>query len=90
MSNSNKNRDNHVTADNIVKSDATRVMLYSFPEQGKGKWRIQDDVVMGGRSGSKFKITEQNYGHFCGRVSLENNGGFCSIHLTVEKGLYYL
>jgi len=88
MSNSNKKLDNHATADNGIKTDSTQTMIYSFTKQGKGKWRVQDDVVMGGRSDSQLKITEKNYAHFSGRVSLENNGGFCSIHQTVEKNPY--
>ncbi len=88
MSNSDKNIDSPTTENNNVKSDSTRTMLYSFLEQGKGKWRVQDDVVMGGRSDSQLKITENNHAHFSGHVSLENNGGFCSIHQTVEKNPY--
>ena len=42
-------------------------------------WRIQDDVVMGGRSDGHFTITEEGYGRFYGHVSLENNGGFSSV-----------
>ncbi|MGB3142751.1 MAG: CIA30 family protein [Maribacter sp.] len=90
MSNSNKNIDGRITADTNVKSDQNRTMLYSFPEQGKGKWRVQDDVVMGGRSDSHLKVTENNHAYFSGRVSLENNGGFCSIHQTVEKDPYLI
>lgn len=90
MSNSNKNIDSHTSVDSDVKSDSTRVILYSFPEQGKGKWRVQDDVVMGGRYDSQLKITDKNHANFSGRVSLENNGGFCSIHQTVEKTPYII
>jgi len=71
-----------------TRSDST--ILYSFVEQGKGNWRVQDDVVMGGRSDSQLSLTEDNYAHFSGRVSLENNGGFCSIHQTVETNPYVL
>ena len=90
MSNSNKNIDTDSTDHNAAKSDSDRVVLYSFPEQGKGKWRVQDDVVMGGRSDSQLKITDENYAHFSGHVSLENNGGFCSIHQTVEQYPYVI
>jgi len=48
MSNPNKNIDTHSTDHKDVKSDSTSVILYRFSEQGKGNWRIQDDVVMGG------------------------------------------
>lgn len=87
MSNSNKNTDTQTT-NATTKSNSTPVMLYSFIEQGKGAWRVQDDVVMGGRSDSQLKMTDKNHAHFSGRVSLENNGGFCSIHQTVEKNPY--
>lgn len=90
MSSPNKNIDTYSTDHNYAKSDSTRMILYSFTEQGKGKWRVQDDVVMGGRSDSQLKITDENHAHFSGRVSLENNGGFCSIHQTVEKKPYVI
>lgn len=87
MSNSNSHLDTPITEDNL-ESDPARVILYRFSEQGKGKWRIQDDVVMGGRSDSQLKMTADGHAHFSGHVSLENNGGFCSIHQTVEKNPY--
>lgn len=83
MANSNNKIEN-----NSVKPGSKHEILYSFPEQGKGKWRIQNDVVMGGRSESKLKINEEKYAHFSGRVSLENDGGFCSIHQTTEDNPY--
>ncbi len=83
MSTQNKN-----VSSNDATSDSSGVILYNFTEQGKGKWRIQNDVVMGGRSDSQLKMTDDNHAHFSGRVSLENDGGFCSIHQTVEKDPY--
>ena len=83
MPNSNKNSDS--TDQPVTNTEKDSQMLYNFPEQGKGKWRIQNDVVMGGRSESQLKMTDDSVAHFLGRVSLENNGGFCSIHQTVEK-----
>ena len=62
--------------------------LYDFTKQGKGKWRIQDDVVMGGRSDSNLSMTEDGNIRFAGRVSLENNGGFCSFQQTTENDPY--
>ena len=85
MTNSNKNpKTDHATNDH-TENKSSGQMLYNFPEQGKGKWRIQNDVVMGGRSESQLKMTTESDAHFTGRVSLENNGGFCSIHQTSEK-----
>jgi len=69
---------------NELKSDSSRTILYSFPKQGKGNWRVQNDVVMGGRSSSLLKIIDNNYAHFSGTVSLENYGGFCSIRQKVD------
>lgn len=85
MANSNKNPADEKTEKTVAKTENNSKMLYDFTKQGKGKWRIQNDVVMGGRSESQLKMTEENYAHFTGRVSLENNGGFCSIHQTSEK-----
>ncbi len=88
MSHSDKNTDQNTPADNQSKSPTMREVLYSFRESGKGNWRVQDDVVMGGRSDSQLQMTPEMYAQFSGRVSLENNGGFCSIHQTTEKQPY--
>jgi beta-xylosidase len=64
--------------------------IYDFTKQGKGKWRVQNDVVMGGRSDSQLKMTEDSRAQFSGSVSLENNGGFCSIHQTTETNPYVI
>lgn len=85
MSNSNKNPADEMKDKTTAKAEQKCQMLYDFTKQGKGKWRIQNDVVMGGRSESQLKMTEENYALFTGRVSLENNGGFCSIHQTSEN-----
>lgn len=85
MSNSNKNSADETTNKTTAKAEKNSQMLYDFTKQGKGKWRIQNDVVMGGRSESQLKMTEDSLAHFSGRVSLENDGGFCSFHQTVEK-----
>ncbi|HWS60375.1 MAG TPA: CIA30 family protein [Flavobacterium sp.] len=42
-------------------------------------WSIVNDVVMGGKSNSNFKIDSEGNGSFTGTVSLDNNGGFCSV-----------
>ena len=85
MSNLNKNPADETANQNVAKAENNSQMLYDFKKQGKGKWRIQNDVVMGGRSESQLKMTDENEAHFTGRVSLENNGGFCSIHQTSEN-----
>ncbi len=40
---------------------------------------------MGGRSQSEFTINENGDALFKGSLSLENNGGFCSVRWTFEK-----
>ncbi len=72
------------------KNNMSSTTVYNFIEQGKGKWRVQDDVVMGGRSDSQLKMTEDSRAEFSGRISLENNGGFCSIHQTSEENPYVI
>ena len=90
MSTPNKNTDHYHSDHSLAESDSSGVMLYSFTKQGKGKWRVQNDAVMGGRSNSQLKMTENDHAYFSGRVSLENDGGFCSIHQTVEKNPYVI
>lgn len=48
-------------------------------------WKIVDDVVMGGRSDGHFKINDDGHGDYSGKVSLENNGGFSSLHYEFES-----
>ena len=48
-------------------------------------WIIIDDVVMGGKSSSSFKLNSEGHGVFQGEISLENNGGFSSVHYKFEK-----
>ena len=61
------------------------VTLFDFQtDTPADAWRIQDDVVMGGRSAGNFEITKEGYGRFHGEVSLENNGGFSSIQTFFE------
>ena len=84
----NKNAANNEQG--VAKTDTNFVMLYDFTQEGKGNWRVEDDVVMGGRSASKLEMTADSFAHFTGRVSLENNGGFCSIHQVVEDDPYVI
>lgn len=85
---SNQNNNSNDADKNAVKTESNGVILYSFSEEGQGNWRVEDDVVMGGRSESKLKMTSENHAHFSGRISLENNGGFCSIHQTADNNPY--
>lgn len=43
-------------------------------------WYTVNDDVMGGRSTCTFKLNEQGNAVFNGQISLENNGGFSSVH----------
>lgn len=42
-------------------------------------WKIENDVVMGGRSTSKISRSDAGHAVFTGDVSLDNNGGFASM-----------
>lgn len=54
-------------------------LLFDFtsPEESH-RWRIVNDVVMGGLSQSVLQVTLEKTGLFEGTVSLENQGGFAS------------
>jgi len=55
-------------------------LLFSFAlAQACAGWTSIDDVVMGGRSGSRVECTQAGTLRFHGGVSLENNGGFASV-----------
>ena len=54
------------------------------------QWTVVNDGVMGGTSKSNLYINPDGYGTFEGEVSLENNGGFCSVKydfntITLDK-----
>ncbi len=56
-------------------------VLYDFSKTGTlDGWYTLNDGVMGGRSSSTFKLNEKGSAVFKGQVSLENNGGFSSVH----------
>ena len=48
-------------------------------------WEIVNDVVMGGKSFSDFTLNSDGNGVFSGKISLENNGGFSSVHFQFKK-----
>ena len=61
-------------------------VVVEFTERSNTReWRIVDDVVMGGRSAGSFSLSEQGHGVFSGKVSLENNGGFSSVQLSLPE-----
>lgn len=59
--------------------------LIDFSSAAIQEARIQNDVVMGGRSNSAFRIDDAGHGVFSGHVSLENNGGFASVILPLAE-----
>jgi NADH dehydrogenase [ubiquinone] 1 alpha subcomplex assembly factor 1 len=48
-------------------------------------WYVVNDNVMGGVSQSNIAINENGIAVFKGSVSLENNGGFCSVRYDCSK-----
>jgi hypothetical protein len=55
-------------------------IIFNFSKESKlSSWKIVNDVVMGGRSTSKFSLNEEGYAEFSGNVSTENYGGFASV-----------
>ena len=62
------------------------IVIFDFNKNSDiENWIIIDDVVMGGKSSSTFKLNSEGYGVFEGGVSLENNGGFASVHYKFER-----
>lgn len=56
------------------------IVLFDFNLKSNiDNWRVVDDGVMGGISSSQFFVDAKGNGVFKGNVSLENNGGFCSV-----------
>ena len=59
--------------------------LFNFSaESDLSNWRIVNDVVMGGRSDSDFRVNAEGHALFSGAVSLENNGGFSMVRYWFE------
>jgi hypothetical protein len=59
--------------------------IFDFNKNSEvGSWMILDDVVMGGKSSSTFKLNDEGHGEFEGERSLDNNGGFSSVRHKFE------
>lgn len=59
-------------------------VLFDFSdEHGAGNWRVVNDTVMGGRSRSSVEVAEGVL-VFTGELSLENQGGFCSVRSNAQ------
>lgn len=62
------------------------MILFDFkPNSDVSNWKIVDDQVMGGSSKGDFKLNAKGYGEFYGHISLENNGGFSSLHYNFKQ-----
>ncbi|WP_245574748.1 CIA30 family protein [Gaetbulibacter saemankumensis] len=63
-------------------------IIFDFNEKSNVKeWVITNDVVMGGKSSSTFGLSPKGHGLFKGAISLDNNGGFCSVKHKLERKL---
>jgi monofunctional biosynthetic peptidoglycan transglycosylase len=60
-------------------------VLFDFDPKA-AVWQSVDDRVMGGVSLSKMTIDADGIATFAGTVSLENNGGFCSVRSGAIPG----
>ena len=63
----------------LFMSDSSTTIFDFNSDANVSRWRVVDDVVMGGRSKGNLKINEEGNGEFYGAVSIENNGGFSSL-----------
>lgn len=60
-------------------------VLFEFNSKSDlSNWQVVNDGVMGGRSKSQFYLSDQGEGVFEGKISLENNGGFCSVRYICD------
>jgi hypothetical protein len=62
------------------------ITLFNFDTNSNlDNWQVVNDVVMGGKSSSKFLLDSDGNGVFKGSVSLDNNGGFCSVQYSLTS-----
>ena len=59
--------------------------LIDFSQTDRSRWYPVNDGVMGGISRSDIRRTGRDTGVFEGVLSLENNGGFASVRVVVER-----
>ena len=70
----------------MLSSSTTPKVIFDFKKTTDLKeWKIVDDIVMGGKSLSTFKLNPEGHGIFAGSVSLKNNGGFSSVRYNFYK-----
>ena len=71
----------------VVKAENESVTLLDVKNNVRIlRWSIVNDTVMGGRSKSSWEHFDDKNAKFAGTLSLENNGGFCSVR-TYPKDL---
>lgn len=63
----------------------TRTIMDLSDSRAAASWSVVDDGVMGGVSASRWLWSAEGYGIFSGDVSLENNGGFCSLRTVLPS-----
>lgn len=69
------------------KIDTDMKVLFEFTGADPSpEWRATNDTVMGGVSKGKAELTKEGM-DFSGHLSLENNGGFASVHMGVDLDL---
>ena len=79
-------RDSAPEAEASPTPDAQRRLVIDFRQTDEAaRWRVVDDVVMGGVSSSRVVRTTEGSCAFEGTVSLANNGGFASVRTDGER-----
>jgi len=72
------------------------VVIFDFVSNSDiSNWQVINDGVMGGKSESQFYCNGEGQGTFEGKISLENNGGFCSVKYTcnpvsLKKNIFFI
>jgi len=62
------------------------MVIFDFSENSDmSNWFVVNDNVMGGKSQGTFELNSSGNGLFKGTVSLENNGGFSSVHYRFQR-----
>jgi len=75
-----------MTPASTPKTTTPEITVFNFTaDTPADAWQTQNDTVMGGRSDSKFSVTDDGHGRFTGHVSLKNNGGFASIQHRLDE-----
>jgi hypothetical protein len=77
---------NHTISALLFISIINTMVIFDFTKNSNlENWQIINDNVMGGMSRSTISINENGNAVFKGSISLENNGGFCSVRYNLEE-----